>query len=215
MRNSVAQSTRTDEELAQRVAQGSAEALRELVERWYGQVHAYCRRRVRPPLDADDVCQEVFVKVVRQLRTAAPKGPWAPWLFAVARSVVTDAIRRVRREAVMHDGFELRFATGVGASRADPVDRLSDGELENDLWTTARQVLSPRALEALTLRVYHGLEVRAIAAAMGLTTTHVKVLLFRARRALLRAGVAERLRVSLQEREVLPYPLTSEPEDPR
>ncbi len=215
MRNSVTQSTRTDEELARRVAQGSAEALRELVERWYGQVRAYCWRRVRPPLDADDVCQEIFVKVVRQLRAAAPKGPWAPWLFSVARSVVTDAIRRVQREAVKRDGFEMRLTTGVGANRGDPLDRLSDSELENDLWTTARQVLSPRALEALTLRVYHGLEVRAIAAAMGLTATHVRVLLFRARRALLNAGVAERLRASLRDRTVLPCYTAVETEEPR
>ncbi len=55
----------------------------------------------------------------------------------------------------------------------------------------ARRALPARQFEALELRVRHGLDVAAIAAAMGLTSNHVKVLLFRARQRLMAAGVLE------------------------
>ncbi len=182
----------SDEVLAARAAAGSEEALEELVRRWSGPVLAYCRRRARPPLEAEDLCQQVLVAVVRRFGRWRPGRPFAPWLFAVARSVVIDAVGAAAR----------RVPEGVGGAEgvADgqtPADTAAAREAESDLWRRARQVLSPRQFEALDLRIRAGLPVTAIATAMGLTRTHVRVLLFRARQSLLAAGADRALREAM------------------
>jgi RNA polymerase sigma-70 factor (ECF subfamily) len=85
-----------------------------------------------------------------------------------------------------------------------PSDAMSASEAEQGLWARARQTLSARQFEALELRVRVDLDVAAIAAAMGLTRTHVKVLLFRARRALIAAGADAELRESAAGRAATP-----------
>jgi len=81
---------------------------------------------------------------------------------------------------------------------------MSATEAVQGLWARARQVLRPRQFEALELRVRADLGIAAVAAAMGLTQTHVKVLLFRARRALLAVGADLELRESAAGRAASP-----------
>lgn len=188
----------TDECLAREAAAGSTEVFGELVRRHGGRIFAYCRRRVSDPAAAEDLAQQVFVAAFRRIGGYNAARPFLPWLYTVARCVAIDESRRARR---------VPRAVDVPDGRVDaatPSDALSSREAVQGLWARARQVLRPRQFEALELRVRADLDTAAVAAAMGLTQTHVKVLLFRARRALLAAGADQELRESAAGRAASP-----------
>ncbi len=187
-----------DESLARETAAGSTESFGELVCRHGGRILAYCRWRTADPAAAEDLAQQVFVAAFRRIGGYNPARPFLPWLYTVARCVAIDESRRARR---------VPRAVDVPDGRVDaatPADTMSAGEAERGLWARARRELSRRQFEALELRVRSDLDVAAVAAAMGLTQTHVKVLLFRARRALLAAGADAELRESVAGRAASP-----------
>ncbi|MCX7817949.1 MAG: sigma-70 family RNA polymerase sigma factor [Kiritimatiellae bacterium] len=182
---SIAPPAAGDEALARRAAEGDDAAGAELVRRWVGPLRAYCARRVRPPLDAEDLTQEVLLAVLRRIGRKRSAAPFAPWLFSVARSVVVDAHRALRRRPAT---IPFDPASPEPVVRRTPAEVAAETDEESQLWREARRTLSARQFEALELRVRWGLDVAAIASAMGLTANHVKVLLFRARQRLLANG---------------------------
>lgn len=177
-----------DEVLARRAAAGDDAAGVELIRRWAVPLRAYCARRAPPPLEAEDLMQDIFVAVVQRIGRKRTKSPFAAWLFSVARSVVVDAHRALRRRpsTVPYEARDREPAT-----ERTPAHAAAEADEEVQMWRMARQTLPARQVEALELRVRYGLDLAAIAAAMGLTTNHVKVLLFRARQRLMAAGAVK------------------------
>jgi RNA polymerase sigma-70 factor (ECF subfamily) len=89
-------------ELVERCLQGDAAASVELVNRFNGMVFGLCYRMLAHRQDAEDVTQESFVRVFRNLHRWDPARDFRPWLLAIAgnrcRSLL--AIRRRRPQPV-------------------------------------------------------------------------------------------------------------------
>lgn len=64
-----------------------------------GKLRGYLRNHLRSPADADDVLQEVFLRVHRHAGALDRQAHLSGWLFAVARSALVDFERRRRRPA--------------------------------------------------------------------------------------------------------------------
>ncbi len=73
-----------DRELVRRCLAGDAEAVRALVHGFQGPVLRLCCRMVRHQQDAEDITQEVLVRVVRSLRSWDSNRPLRPWVLAIA-----------------------------------------------------------------------------------------------------------------------------------
>lgn len=79
----------------------------------------FLARRVPPGVEADDLVQEVFVRVIRNLGSVRSAGRPEAWLFQIARNALRDALRvRVRRDQ-RTDALEadLPAADGTDAER--------------------------------------------------------------------------------------------------
>lgn len=74
----------TDAELVARCQNGDDSAIRALIERYQTDVFALCVRVLRHTQDAEDVAQEVFVRVFRSLHRWDSARPFRPWIFAIA-----------------------------------------------------------------------------------------------------------------------------------
>ncbi len=70
----------------------------EAVEREYGRLRNFIRRRVSDPGDAEDILQDVFYELVAAYRMMQPIEQVTAWLFRVARNRIIDLFRRRRRE---------------------------------------------------------------------------------------------------------------------
>lgn len=93
--------------LVQRCLAGDQFAMRELVDRFHAQVYGLCVRMLGSRHDAEDVTQEVFLRVFRSLRRWDPEREFCPWLLAIAgnrcRSLLATRSRRPAPQALLAD----------------------------------------------------------------------------------------------------------------
>jgi len=173
------------QQLARDAATGSLPAFDELVRLYSARIMAFCRGKSAHA--AEDLAQEVFVTAFRRLKSYNAERPFGPWLFAVARRVAIDVSRR--RVLITSDK-----TSDAAGSTPSPAEELSVLDAEKEVWLIARRTLSERQFQALKLKAGAGLSVAETAAAMGLTQSHVKVLIFRARKVLIAANADAPLR---------------------
>jgi RNA polymerase sigma factor (sigma-70 family) len=120
----------SDAELVARCREGDQAAWEALVDRYARYVHAIVARVYRlEPRDAEDVFQEVFVRVFERLDTLRDGSALRPWIAQTARNCAVDALRRSGREVAMDD---LPEGADEGLARLDEalevrsaLDRLS------------------------------------------------------------------------------------------
>ena len=119
---------------------------------------------------AEDIVQDILLAVHLKRHTWDANAPFAPWLFAIARNKLIDALRRRgRRVFVNIDDFSETLADAPPAETASPT------EVASQLAT-----LPARQREAFLLRNFEGLDVAETAAAMKCSQGSVKTHYFRA-----------------------------------
>jgi len=123
-------------------------------------LHSYVQRFCPDQASADDIVQETFIRAWRHLpRLRADGRPIRPWLFRVARNLLTDADRAARARPVI-----------VPASSAeDPGDESRLGQvLDRQLLCEALQHLSPAHRAVLVETFYHGGTTAVVARQLGI-----------------------------------------------
>ncbi|MDR1053437.1 MAG: sigma-70 family RNA polymerase sigma factor, partial [Planctomycetaceae bacterium] len=92
------------------VQQDDAAAFEELVMRYQGRIHSLLRHAVNDRNIAEDLTQDVFLRVFRARKTYQPDAKFSTWLFTIANNVALNAIRsKIRKPEVQ-----------LGISRNDP-----------------------------------------------------------------------------------------------
>ena len=88
----------TEAAIIARAKAGDAEAISRLYERYAPQVRRYVAMRLGDPLLAEDVCSDVFVKVLEGLGRYEDRGwPFSAWLYRIAFARTMDMLRQARR----------------------------------------------------------------------------------------------------------------------
>jgi len=88
----------TDEQLIDWVAKGDASCLGTLFERHNRRVYQYCRQLTRQEAQAEDLVQEVFLKILRKAGSYRGQGSFKAWMFNIARNVTFDYLRTKNRQ---------------------------------------------------------------------------------------------------------------------
>ena len=154
---------------------GDERAFTRLFERFGPRTLGYLRGLVGD--DADDVQQEVWLSVYRNVGTLANPGAFRTWLFQTTRHRALDLLRRRRREPRLMEesAADLAVASeGTGEAEPPALDRI-------DLAAVATQV-SPAQREVLLLRYENDLSYGEIALVTGRSVGTVKSRLFTAHR---------------------------------
>lgn len=165
-----------DEWLAVRCQLGEAAAFDELVERWHGPLCAYARRVSASEDAADDVVQDVWLRIVRGIGGLREPARLRPWIFGIARRVLIDRLR---------DKYAAPETVAFVDDHAAPE---SDIDHEADLagLTAALDQLPLVEREVLALFYLEELTLEELSDVLAIPVGTVKSRLFRARR-LLRA----------------------------
>ncbi|MEJ2716546.1 MAG: sigma-70 family RNA polymerase sigma factor [Deltaproteobacteria bacterium] len=85
--------TQSDEDLIQALGNGDEAALRTLVDRHTLSIYRFSVRYTSDESLAQDICQEVFLKVYRYARRYKPGLPFKTWLFTIVRNTRIDVAR--------------------------------------------------------------------------------------------------------------------------
>jgi RNA polymerase sigma-70 factor (ECF subfamily) len=87
----------TDEQLIAWVAGGDASCLGSLFERHNKAVYQYCLQMIRHRQQAEDLTQEVFLKILGKAKSFRGSGSYKGWMFNIARNVTLDYMRSAKR----------------------------------------------------------------------------------------------------------------------
>ena len=165
----------TDEQLVENARQGSSAAFAEIVERYSERLLRFLLTRCRSRADAEDALQDTFANAFRYLDSFNPKWRFSTWIYRIA-------IRNAAR-LPPHSAGDFA-ADDLPDESADPLrDCIRAAEREN-LWLTAKELLSADAFAAMWLRYAEDLAVRDVARTLQRPVSWTKVTLMRARNAL-------------------------------
>ncbi len=174
-------------ELADRARDGGDVALEQLVSTAARVVRRWALVRLAHAADADDVMQEVMIRVIRGMDTWPAGESFAPWLYAVTRNAATDRLRRRRRQRDV-GGFDSLLDT-VPAVGSDPSLALARSELAGLLETLLRE-LPHRQREVFDLIELQGMPANEVSRLIGIRASSVRGSLLKARRNLRRRILA-------------------------
>jgi RNA polymerase sigma-70 factor (ECF subfamily) len=177
-----------DVRLMLRVRDGDAAAFEELMLRYQNRVVSLLGHLTGHRDMAEDLAQEVFLRIYRARKRYVPGSKFSTWLFTIAHNVASNAQRTLSRRKEVNlaarggsdtGAFSLDSAA-VAASGLMPARQLDKLELR-DVVNMAVAALNERQREAVLLNKFEHLSYEEIAEVMQLTPSAVKSLLTRAR----------------------------------
>jgi RNA polymerase sigma-70 factor (ECF subfamily) len=181
-------------ELAARCLAGDPVAWEKLARTQHRRIYAICYRFIGSQSDAEDLTQEVFLKMYKNLGNFDPaKGGFNTWLTTLTRNLLVDNYRRTKMDRVSDSLDETYDGEDDGATKAD---KLADGgksqeqhvaglELRVEIQAALKQV-SPELREAVILRDLEDMDYKDIAEVLGVPQGTVKSRISRGRAELAR-----------------------------
>lgn len=164
-----------DLEALELVRAGDPAGATRLFQRWSTPLLRFTGRMLGDPAEAEEVTQDVFLKVIARASQYDGRASVASWLFAIAANACRDRLRRsARRPSVPLDAV----AEAPGPDL--PVDLRLVERQKREAVRRALSRLSDEQREVLVLARYHGLPYAEIARALSISEGAVKTRMFRA-----------------------------------
>lgn len=162
------------EALARAATGGDDEAFAALVALYQRRLLGFAYQHLHDPDEAQDLAQEVFVRLYQGLRRYDPERPFEPWFWRLAANVALNYTRR----------------PVIARGAAEPPEHLAAPVSGDPDLTEALADLDPHARLPLLLHYYSGLSLEEVASALAITLPALKSRMHRAR-GLLRRALAE------------------------
>jgi RNA polymerase sigma-70 factor (ECF subfamily) len=183
-----------DAQLMLRVREGDTQSFALLLERYRGPVINFIYRMVQNQPVAEELAQEVFLRVYRSRETYEPTAKFTTWLFRIATHLALNYIRDGKHEKIQDrldgSGTVVTRAAEEQADSGGTGHQIADRQLspEQSLVRDARLSEIRKAIESLPekqraaviLHKYEELGYAQIARALGCSESALKSLLFRA-----------------------------------
>lgn len=167
----------TDEELVAAAATGEEEAFNELVSRHLRDVYSFALRLVGHKEEAEDISQETFVKVWKNIKKYDSRSSkFKTWLMRIARNTCVDHLRK--QKSVPFSQFESDEGENAlieGLTDEAPLqDELVALSQDAEMLERALGELAPRSREILLLRYQDGLSFAEAAVVIGASQNTIK-----------------------------------------
>jgi RNA polymerase sigma-70 factor (ECF subfamily) len=171
-----------DAELMLRVREGDAASFALLLERHRAPVIHFLYRMVQNQSVAEELAQEVFLRVYRSRATYEPTAKFTTWLFRIATHLALNWIRDRKNEKAQ-ESLDAETAEGVArqiSDRRPNVEQRLVYEAKLQEVRQALETLPAKQRAAVLMHKYEGMEYSQIAATLNCSESAIKSLLFRA-----------------------------------
>ena len=169
-----------DVALASRAGDGDVDAFEELHHLYHRRVYAFALKRLRDPVEAEDVVQDVFLQAFRCIDRFQGRSSLLTWMFGIASHEICN---RFRRRSV--DTQPLDEEAGAIASVAScPARSVDAARLLSRCAEALDRHVSPSQRQVFELRYWHNRSVGSIAGSTGKSPGAIRVGLLRTRRAI-------------------------------
>lgn len=180
--------------LVRRCKAGDAAAWEQIVQQYHRRIYNICFRFARSADDAQDLTQEVFIKVYRTLSSYdVERGAFMTWVTTITRNLLVDHFRKSKQDRVTDSldasPSENEDAMPLGQQIQDktaPADMRAQSREAGEFVHRALQKLSPELREAVILRDLQDMDYREIATVLKVPEGTVKSRINRGRAELAR-----------------------------
>lgn len=165
---------RSDTDLVNTSLAGGADAASardEIIHRYHEKVYSFLHQLTGRKEDAEDFTQETFLLALRKLHTFKAGRALLPWLFTIARRTAISQWRKTKPTSPL---FDTDHPSTEGKKPHDAVA----------LWKLAKNKLKRDEFTALWMHYQEDLPIKEVAKVLRKTTTHAKVIVYRARKRL-------------------------------
>jgi RNA polymerase sigma-70 factor (ECF subfamily) len=162
----------TDEDLMGRVRLGDKHAFEVLIRRHQRSFLNFIFRFMGNRTEAEDLTQEVFLRIWKAAGTYKPEAKFTTWLYRIATNLCINKQRAIRVR---------RLVIGEGAELLTPEDRLIDSEQSVQLLNALNELPTSQRL-AIVLKIYDEMSYQEISQIMDRPISAVDSLLVRAKR---------------------------------
>jgi len=174
--------------LVDRISSGDSTAFQEFVELHKKKIYYIAYDITGDHDDAEDVSQEVFIKVFRSLKTFRRNAKITSWLYQISVNASIDLLRKKssKPEKSMDDleRADIQENFPGSGTRAQNPERSAEDFLIQKHISQALQKVSPKERSVFVMRHYNELKIREIAEILSISPGTVKALFYRATRKL-------------------------------
>ncbi len=170
--------------LMMRVREGDDNAFALLQQRYSPRVFGYFCRQLRDRAEAEDLTQDVFMRLYRSRHRYEPRARFATWIFHITQNVARNALRSRRRHPCVHLDPDVASECSLLSGLAEQTDAPSEPLERDELAGVVRAAVSELAYRqrtALELHQFHDCTYAEVAAKLDMTPKAAKSLLYRAR----------------------------------
>lgn len=179
----------TNEDLMRSVAAGDAHAFERLVNRHQKRILNFIFHFMGDPTDAEDLTQEVFLRVWKSAGAYKPEAKFTTWLYRIAANLCINRQRslRIRKWFSMSEADSQQqessevFIDTAGVTRTTPEDDLLQSELSQQVRKALDALPSSQRL-TIVLKIYDGMTYLEISQILGRSVSAVDSLLIRAKK---------------------------------
>jgi len=179
--------TDVDAALVERCQQNDFDAFEELVQRYQTRIYNFVCKMTNSPADAEDIAQDVFVRVYKSIHRFRGESTFQTWLYRIAHNICVDRSRRAQRQVPVAYSLDAPTEEDGGEHPRDLPDRSGSPEqiaerteLQQRVWRCLGQ-MSERLRVVIVLYDIQGLSYEEIAKTLSCPIGTVKSRLFNAR----------------------------------
>ena len=155
----------SDEQLVTSYIGGSELALEELVSRYQQKVFSYILMVVRNRELAEDLFQDVFIKVINTLRSGnyREEGKFSQWIMRIARNLIIDHFRRNQKMSFVENNYDNDIFDGISEPSMSIEQTIITKQIHETLLNLVT-LLPVEQREVLNMRLYQDMSFKEIAA---------------------------------------------------
>jgi len=161
---------------------GNRFAFDQIIDRYQGDIYRMIFYRIRARMDAEDLTQDVFIRVYRNISRIREPRKFRSWLFTIAVNRVNDYLRKKKVRSIFKSSDEsTEFQPDATQFRDQP--EALEQVLKEDFWRQVGQILkklSRMEREVFLLRFLDNLNLNEIAQTLKKSESTVKTHLYRA-----------------------------------
>jgi RNA polymerase sigma-70 factor (ECF subfamily) len=154
----------SDSELVNVYVKGNESALEVLIDRHQAKVYSYIITRIRDQDMANDIFQDVFVKIIQTLKKGQynEEGKFLPWVLRIAHNLVIDQFRREKRMPTVSGNDDYDVFDFVKDEVPNRESEMIWGQIEGDIRKLI-EYLPEEQKEVLRMRHYEDMSFKDIA----------------------------------------------------
>jgi RNA polymerase sigma-70 factor (ECF subfamily) len=112
---------KTDEQLIEEYLKGNEKSLEILIKEYLSQIYGFTYKRVGNTQEAEDITQEIFIKVWRNLKNFNAEKSFRTWIFSIAKNTCIDSLRKKKAllylETIKEPGENDKNLESIGAAQ--------------------------------------------------------------------------------------------------